>query len=172
MVEIGPGRRGTTVLTSWVPDELQPAAAPGADRFRALLEARRVLEPALARLAARRTDHAGLESLEQTIAQQRDMGEDRPRAVQAEGRFHRLMWRLADNAALERAMRDIYVELEAVLDMAMRTPKDTERSLLAHQQTLQALRGGDTKQVDAAMDAHLALMEDIYAQTTGRLFNL
>ena len=155
---------------SWVPDALQPPRSPDADRFRALLEARRVLEPALARLAAQRADHAGLEQLEQAVAEQRELGDDRPRAVQAEGRFHRLMWRLADNAALERAMRDVYVELEAVLDMAMRTAADTERSLHAHEQTLAALRDGDPAAVDAAMDAHLALMEEIYAQTTGRRF--
>jgi GntR family transcriptional repressor for pyruvate dehydrogenase complex len=168
----GAGRRGTMVLTNWVPDDLQPAAAPDADRFRALLEARRVLEPALARLAARRTDHAGLERLAETVAEQRALGEDRPRAVQAEGRFHRLMWRLADNPALERAMRDVYIELEAVLDMAMRTADDTERSLQAHERTLAALRDGSADAVDAAMDAHLALMEEIYTQTTGRRFNV
>jgi GntR family transcriptional repressor for pyruvate dehydrogenase complex len=170
VVESGTGRAGTKVLTSWVPDELQPARALDPDRLRALLEARRVLEPALARLAARRTDHAGLEQLANAVDEQRALGEDRPRAVQAEGRFHRLMWRLADNQALERAMRDVYLELEAVLDMAMRTTQDTERSLRAHQETLAALRSGDVEQVDRAMDAHLALMEDIYAQTTGRPF--
>jgi GntR family transcriptional repressor for pyruvate dehydrogenase complex len=170
VVASGTGRQGTTVLTSWVPDELQPAHPPDADRFRALLEARRVLEPALARLAARRTDHAGLQQLAQAVDEQRALGDDRPRAVQAEGRFHRLMWRLADNQALERAMRDVYLELEAVLDMAMRTTQDTERSLQAHELTLAAIRSGDLDQVDDAMDAHLALMEEIYAQTTGRRF--
>ena len=102
-----------------------------------------MLEPALARLAAQRADHAGLEQLERAVAEQRALGDDRPRAVQAEGRFHRLMWRLADNAALERAMRDVYVELEAVLDMAMRTAADTERSLRVHERTLAALRDGE-----------------------------
>jgi GntR family transcriptional repressor for pyruvate dehydrogenase complex len=170
VVDTGTGRQGTRILTSWVPDELQPAHPPDADRFRALLEARRVLEPALARLAAQRTDHKGLEQLSETVEAQRALGEDRPRAVQAEGRFHRLMWRLADNDTLERAMRDVYLELEPMLDMAMRTASDTQGSLRAHEQTLQALRSGDPKQVDAAMDAHLALMEEIYAQTTGRPF--
>jgi DNA-binding FadR family transcriptional regulator len=170
VVATGAGRRGTVIRTSWVPDELQPVGAPDADRFRALLEARRVLEPALARLAAQRADHAGLEQLERAVAEQRAMGEDRPRAVQAEGRFHRLMWRLADNAALERAMREVYVELEPVLDMAMRTPADSERSLRAHERTLAALRAGEPDGVGAAMAEHLALMEEIYAQTTGRRF--
>ena len=79
------------------------------------------------------------------------------------------MWRLADNPPLERAMRDVYVELEAVLDMAMRTEDDTARSLAAHEETLAALRDG-ARIVDAAMAAHLALMEEIYAEVTGRRF--
>lgn len=166
----GTGRRGTTIVTNWVPDDLQSAPPPDADRFRALLEARRVLEPALARLAAARADHAGLEQLAEATAEQRAMGGERPRAVQAEGRFHRLMWRLAGNPPLERAMRDVYVELEAVLDMAMRTQHDTDRSLQVHERTLAALRDSDPTLVDGAMDEHLALMEDIYAEATGRRF--
>jgi GntR family transcriptional regulator, transcriptional repressor for pyruvate dehydrogenase complex len=67
-------------------------------------------------------------------------------------------------------MRDVYLELEAVLDMAMRTPGDTARSLAVHERTLAALRDGDPAGVDAAMDEHLALMEDIYAKVTGRRF--
>lgn len=166
----GAGRRGTVVLTRWVPDDLAGAAAPDHDRFRALLEARRVLEPALARLAAQRADHAGLDALAAAVAEQEARGDDRPRAVQAEGRFHRLMWRLAGNPPLERAMRDVYVQLEAVLDMAMRIEHDTERSLAAHRATLAALRRGAPEGIDAAMSDHLALMERIYAEVTGRDF--
>jgi GntR family transcriptional regulator, transcriptional repressor for pyruvate dehydrogenase complex len=164
------GRRGTVVLTRWVPDDLGSVAAPNHDRFRALLEARRVLEPALAQLAARRADHAGLDALAAAVAEQEALGDDRPRAVQAEGRFHRLMWRLAGNPPLERAMRDVYVELEAVLDMAMRTEEDIARSLRSHQETLAALRRGEPDAIDAAMSAHLALMEGIYGEVTGRTF--
>jgi DNA-binding FadR family transcriptional regulator len=169
---VGAGRRGTVVATSWVPDALPGGERPDADRFRALLEARRVLEPALARLAAQRADHAGLERLAAAVDDQRAFGDDRPRAVQAEGRFHRLMWRLAANPALERAMLDVYLELEAVLDMAMRTDEDVAASLRVHEETLAALRDGAPDVVDAAMDGHLALMEAIYTQTTGRRFSL
>ena len=165
-----PRRRGTVVLTSWVPDDLGAAAAPDHDRFRALLEARRLLEPALARLAAARADHAGLDALAAAVAEQAALADDRPRAVQAEGRFHRLLWRLAENPPLERAMRDVYVELEAVFDMAMRTEEDTARSLQAHRETLAALRRGERAAIDAAMSDHLALMEGIYAEVTGRVF--
>lgn len=172
VLRTGAGRQGTTVATNWVPDSVAAAPAPDAERFRALLEARRVLEPALARLAGARADHAGLDRLAAAVAEQRATGEDRPRAVQAEGRFHRLMWRLAANPPLERAMRDVYVELEAVLDMAMRTSGDTAHSLAVHERTLAALRDGGPERIDAAMDEHLALMEGIYAEVTGRRFRL
>jgi DNA-binding FadR family transcriptional regulator len=170
VLRTGTGRQGTTVATSWVPERVAAAHAPDPERFRALLEARRVLEPALARYAGARADHAGLERLAQAVSDQRACGGDRPRAVQAEGRFHRLMWRLAANPPLERAMRDVYVELEAVLDMAMRTTADTSRSLQVHEHTLAALRDGDPALIAAAMDEHLALMEGIYAEVTGRRF--
>jgi DNA-binding FadR family transcriptional regulator len=170
LLRTGAGRQGTTVATSWVPDTVAAAPAPDPERFRALLEARRVLEPALARYAGARADHAGLERLALAVEDQRRCGDDRPRAVQAEGRFHRLMWRLAANPPLERAMREVYVELEAVLDMAMRTDADTARSLRVHEHTLRALRDGRAERIDAAMDEHLALMEDIYAAVTGRHF--
>lgn len=169
VLRVGTGRQGTTVASAWVPDEVGGPAAPDAERFRALLEARRTLEPALARLAAARADHTALDLLAAAVAEQRDAG-DRPRAVQAEGRFHRLMWRTARNPPLERAMRDVYLELEAVLDMAMRTDEDTARSLAVHERTLAALRGGDPAEIDAAMDEHLGLMEAIYAESTGRPF--
>jgi DNA-binding FadR family transcriptional regulator len=171
VLRTGAGRQGTTVATSWVPEAVTAAPPPDAERFRALLEARRVLEPALARYAGARADHAGLDRLAQAVGEQRACGEDRPRAVQAEGRFHRLMWRLAANPPLERAMRDVYVELEAVLDMAMRTSADTARSLQVHERTLAALRDGGPRGIDAAMDEHLALMEGIYAAVTGRRFH-
>ncbi len=169
VLEIGTGRRGTTVLSDWVPETTGVRPAPDADRFRALLEARRALEPTLAQLAAARADHAGLRQLADATEQQRQAA-DRPRAVQAEGRFHRLMWRLAGNPPLERAMREIYLELEAVLDMAMRTDDDTARSLAVHERTLDALVSADADAVDAAMDEHLGLMEGIYAEVTGRPF--
>ena len=81
------------------------------------------------------------------------------------------MWRLADNRPLERAMRDVYVELEAVLDMAMRTEQDTARSLLAHERNAGCPARRHAPAVDAAMSDHLALMEEIYAEVTGRRFH-
>jgi GntR family transcriptional regulator, transcriptional repressor for pyruvate dehydrogenase complex len=171
LLEPAAGRVGPKVRSSLVPPALWPASAlPERDELFALLEARRAIEPVLARLAAARASDAELEELEATIAVQRAHGADRARAVQGEGRFHRVLWRLAGNPPLEHAMREVYLRLEPALDMAMRTPDDTRSSLEVHERTLAALRSGDEGAVAAAMDEHLALLEQIYEEVAGRSF--
>ena len=72
--------------------------------------------------------------------------------------------------ARERAMRDVYVRREPALEMAMRTPDDTQATLEVHERTLAALRSGDDGAVATAMDEHLALLERIYEEVAGRSF--
>ena len=165
------GRVGPTVRSQLVPPALWPeTGVPERDELFALLEARRAIEPVIARLAAARASDAELQRLEASIEAQRAHGTDRAHAVQAEGRFHRILWRLAANGPLEHAMREVYVRLEPVLDMAMRTPDDTHASLTVHERTLAALRTGDPTDVAAAMREHLALLERIYEDVAGRPF--
>ncbi len=171
LLEPAEGRSGARLRTSLVPIELWPATTlPAGDELFALLEARRAVEPALALLAASRASDADLDGLSVIIDAQRRYGADRARAVLAEGQFHRTLWRLAANAPLEGAMRAVYLRLEPVLDMAMRTPEDTKASLTVHEMTLKALRSGDDAQVGEAMDEHLGLMERIYEDVAGRSF--
>jgi GntR family transcriptional regulator, transcriptional repressor for pyruvate dehydrogenase complex len=171
LLEPATGRSGPRVRSQIVPAELWPQTAlPEADELFSLLETRRAIEPDIARLAAARASDAALQTLEDAIEEQRAHGEDRARAVQAEGRFHRILWRLAANPPLEEAMRTVYLRLEPVLDMAMRTPDDVRASLAVHEHTLAALRGGDDTRIAAAMDEHLALLERIYQDVTGRSF--
>ncbi len=165
------GRAGPRVITHTIPSTLWPETrVPGGDELFELLEARRAIEPVIACLAAARASDAELAELDATIDEQRRHGTERTRAVQAEGRFHRVLWRLAANAPLEHAMRTVYLRLEPVLDMAMRTADDFRSSLAVHERTLTALRSGDPAQVATAMDEHLALLERIYDDVAGRSF--
>jgi GntR family transcriptional regulator, transcriptional repressor for pyruvate dehydrogenase complex len=164
-------RSGPTVRSQTIPAELWPETrVPGGDELFELLEARRAIEPVIARLAAARASDAELAELEAAIDEQRRHGNDRARAIHGEGRFHRILWRLAANAPLEQAMRTVYLRLEPVLDMAMRTNADTRASLAVHEATLAALRSGDEAHVAAAMDEHLALLERIYEDVAARSF--
>lgn len=171
LLEPAARRSGPRVRTQLVPPDLWPETSfPERDELFALLEARRAIEPVIARLAAARADDAGLQGLEATIDEQREHEADRAAAIQAEGRFHRVLWRLAANPPLEQAMRSVYLRLEPVLDMAMRTPDDMRASLAVHERTLSALRAGDEAEVAAAMSEHLALLERIYDDVAGRSF--
>ncbi len=171
LLEPAAGRSGPKVRSNLVPPALWPETSlPERDELFALLEARRAIEPVIATLAAARASDAALESLQATIDAQRAHRTERARAVQAEGRFHRVLWRLAENPPLEQAMRTVYLRLEPALDMAMRTPDDTRASLEVHERTLAALRGGDEHEVAAAMGEHLALLEQIYEHVAGRSF--
>jgi GntR family transcriptional repressor for pyruvate dehydrogenase complex len=165
------GRSGPTVRSQTIPTALWPETrVPGGDELFELLEARRAIEPVIARLAAARASDAALADLDAAIDEQRRHGDDRARAVQGEGRFHRILWRLAANAPLEQAMRTVYLRLEPALDMAMRTSADVRASLAVHETTLEALRSGGDAKVAAAMDEHLALLEQIYEDVAGRSF--
>ena len=171
LLEPATGRSGPKVRSDLVPPALWPETLlPERDELFALLEARRAIEPVIAQLAAARANDAAFEDLEATIHVQRVHGTDRARAVQAEGHFHRVLWRLAGNPPLEQAMRTVYLRLEPALDMAMRTPDDTHASLEVHERTLAALRSGDEREVASAMDEHLGLLEQIYEHVAGRPF--
>ena len=164
-------RAGPIVRAHTIPSQLWPERhVPGGDELFELLEARRAIEPVIARLAAARASDAALAELDAAIDEQRRHGNDRARAIHGEGRFHRILWRLAANAPLEQAMRTVYLRLEPVLDMAMRTDADVRASLAVHETTLAALRSGDDAQVAAAMHEHLALLERIYEDVAARSF--
>lgn len=166
------GDGGRLVVASrWIPDAALTLHALEPGELLALLEARRVIEPQLAVLASVRASDDDLDALQATIEEQAEYGAIRRLAVQAEGRFHRRLWRLADNRPLELAIQSVFGRLDVVLDVAMRTSADVEASLAVHRLTLQAIRSGDRERVLAAMDEHLELLESLYEDTTGRSFH-
>src|SRR4029079_17914477 len=68
LLEPAAGRTGPKVRSSLVPPEMWPETGlPERDELFALLEARRAIEPVLARLAAARATAAALEELDDTI---------------------------------------------------------------------------------------------------------
>jgi GntR family transcriptional repressor for pyruvate dehydrogenase complex len=136
-----------------------------------VLEARRLLEPGIARLAARRAAPEDLDAMERTIADQRalvaegailaDGREDRFLALDV--RFHLTMARATGNVKLVGFVRALYRDLEIARDMTMHLETVPEWVLDVHQRTLSALRSGDLATVDAVMDEHLGRMETAWA---------
>jgi DNA-binding FadR family transcriptional regulator len=170
VVEVLSGSSGGIRIRSiWLPEELAlQSAALRADEIFEILEARRTLEPRMAQLAAARgqDDHFG--AMRRSIELQWQHRDDRSRVIQMNALFHRSMWRAAANEPLEHAMKLIYRKLEIALDMTVRTPDDTVRSIEIHERTLTALMRGDPDEVDAVMDEHMSYLEEISESVLGR----
>jgi DNA-binding FadR family transcriptional regulator len=171
VVEVLPGSAGgIRVASMWVPAELgvKAPAVPPVDKVFEVLEARRTLEPRIAQLAAARGTDAHFAPMQRSIDLQWEHRDDRRKVIQLNALFHRMTWRAAQNETLEQAMKLIYAELEVALDMTVRTPSDTTRSIEIHERTLEALKRGEPGELADVMDEHMSYLETICEEVFGR----
>jgi GntR family transcriptional regulator, transcriptional repressor for pyruvate dehydrogenase complex len=132
-----------------------------------VLEARRLLEPRVAQLAAMRVTEDDYRALERTIAAQhrvleggdifREGREDR--FLQLDVQFHLGLARATGNQMIVGLVRSLYRELEIARDMAMHHEPVAPWAVEIHERTLEAIRSGDLERVDTVMDEHLAQLE-------------
>jgi DNA-binding FadR family transcriptional regulator len=168
---------GMFVVTELVPPELLARRRElRISEVAQVLEARRVLEPRVAALAAMRAGDEDFRALERTIDEQRRLAaaggvvasgnEDRFLALDV--RFHLGIARASGNAMLVGLVRQLYRDLEIARDMAMHHETVPDWVIDVHERTLAAIRSGDLEAVDRVMDEHLAGLERTWEQETGR----
>ena len=133
----------------------------------AVLEARRVLEPGVAQLAAVHATDADFAALERTLQLQRDHAHDWERLLQLDTRFHLDMARATHNPTLVGLVKPLLRQLEVARDMALRGPHVAGWTIAIHRQTIDALRDGDPALIERVMDEHLRTAEDSWAEETG-----
>jgi GntR family transcriptional regulator, transcriptional repressor for pyruvate dehydrogenase complex len=167
-VRRGPGG-GMYVATDVVPTDLvRHSASLRLAEIAAVLEARRMLEPRVAQLAAERATEDDLAALERSIDAMRLLvagGWDprhEDRFLQLDVQFHLAIARASGNPTVETLMRLLFRQLEIARDMAMHLPLVPEWTIGIHERTLAALRGGDPDEVEAVMDEHLGQLERTY----------
>jgi GntR family transcriptional repressor for pyruvate dehydrogenase complex len=168
VVEVRPGvRGGTFVHSETVPAALvEQGTLLRAEEVADVLEARRLLEPQVAKLAARTARGAELDELDEIIELQRESLGDRARFLQLDLRFHLTLARATGNATLVELMTLLLDRLEVARDAAARDARDPEHALGVHERTLEAIRSRDPAQIEAAMDEHLSLLEGLWATTS------
>src|SRR6476619_7811126 len=89
VVEVRPGSSGgTVVLSEVIPPSLGEATESRLAEVPAVLEARRALEPAVAKLAARNGSESDFAELERIVTLQRKSLNDWARITQLDNRFH------------------------------------------------------------------------------------
>ena len=139
-----------------------------------VLEARRLLEPRVAQLAAVYATEDDFTAMAQTIERQRELAasDDFLRHedlfLQLDLKFHLALARSTRNATIVGLMRTMLRQLEIARDMAMHAPLVPDWTIDIHERTLAAVRAADFALIDEVMDEHLAQLEQIWERETGR----
>jgi DNA-binding FadR family transcriptional regulator len=164
-VRRGPGG-GMFVASDVVPTELiRRRSELRRAEVEQVLEARRIVEPGVAQLAAARATEDDFAALQRSIDAMQAIvargyrADDEDRFLQLDVQFHLAMARAAGNPTVETLMRTLFRQLEIARDMAMHLPTVPEWTIAIHERTLQALRAGDADDVATVMDEHLGQLE-------------
>jgi DNA-binding FadR family transcriptional regulator len=173
-VRRGPGG-GMFIAADVVPVELvRETATMRVGEVAAVLEARRLVEPRVAQLAAVRAGEEDFAALERSIEAMRRIAErgytpdDEDRFLQLDGQFHLALARASANPTVETLMRTLIRQLEVARDMAMNLPLVPEWTIDIHERTLAAVRSGDLAEVEVVMDEHLGQLERTWEKETAR----
>lgn len=170
VIEVKAGPAGGMFVRSEVipPKLLEERSKLRVSEVSGVLEARRLLEPRVAQLAALYATEEDFEAMRRTIELQREHANDRERFLQLDQRFHLRIARATRNATIVALMRFLLRQLEIARDMSLRDTHEPDWTIEIHERTLQAIMGGDPDEIDAAMDEHMSYLERMWEEESGR----
>ena len=159
-------RRSLLILASREVVELQPnrgayVAQPSADLAREVFEARLLIEPPLARLAAQRITRAGIRALKTHLNKEAaaQAAGNRREAIGLSGQFHAALAQVAGNTVTLRIVKDLITRSSIIIamygDVGFSNCRDDE-----HAAIVAALQAGDADRAEALMRAHLGHIKD------------
>jgi len=122
-----------------------------------LSEARAVLEPAAARLAARRLTESDKAILDQLLAELDALGStpDERDLINLDRRLHRFVYATARNPFLESTLDEQYTHALRIWFMALDRLPHLDDAVKEHRDILEAIRRGDADQAAVTMAAHI-----------------
>lgn len=126
-----------------------------------LMDARRMFEPAVARVAATRMTDADLADLERILeAQQRQLTAGRS-AIAEDTAFHSTLARATRNSVVVRVMETLNDLLVESRKLTLKPKGRPERSFQGHQAVVAALRRRDPEGAARAMHEHIDQIADL-----------
>jgi GntR family transcriptional regulator, rspAB operon transcriptional repressor len=120
----------------------------------ALCEAREILEPHFARLAAASADTAALNRYEKFLSQV--LSHDSEIVIQKDILFHRFVASYCDNEYLVQMMNNVFAQYERLQIISCRMPDRLLAAAAEHLVIIRALRERDGDKAADAMSIHLA----------------
>ncbi len=122
-----------------------------------LSEARAVLEPAAARLAARRLTESDKAVLDELLCELDALGStpDERDLITLDRRLHRFVYSTARNPFLESTLDEQYTHALRIWFMALDRLPHLDDAVKEHRDILEAIRRGDADQAAITMAAHI-----------------
>ncbi len=163
LVEIRPGE-GTFVREVSIESLIQPLALVMVSQREAigeLFEARRLLEPMIAGLAASRATRDDIQEMERILDEQaKEVAAGRTGLVQ-DAQFHAALGAASHNRAITRIVNTLIDLLAQSREVSLSTPGRPERSHLDHRRLLEAIARRDEIRAQQAMQDHLETVENL-----------
>jgi DNA-binding FadR family transcriptional regulator len=129
--------------------------------FAAVLQAREVIEPALAAEAAQHATEADLADMQASIERMRALGDDQGAFVAENRSFHSLVARASGNKVLETFWGAISLLAQGEHHGVRYSFGNRQHVLAAHQQILEACRRRDAAAAADAMARHVGELEHL-----------
>ena len=171
MVELGIGRTPIREalqrlrrdeLVTIIPRRGIFVTAPDISDLPALFNARAVIEPHLAELAALRGTEHHWGELEAVLTETRDpsVSADTEAMLDADNRCHEIVWAAADNRFLTPTADMLYAQSSRLWHLYLGEIADMAPALDEHREILGALRAGDGIRAARLTETHIRTFED------------
>jgi DNA-binding FadR family transcriptional regulator len=176
VLTVRPGSAGGIfVVSGYVPIELLRSKSDlRLGEVAGVLEARRLLEPRVAQLAALKASDEDFAAMQATIDAHKellakgDVLTDEDRFLQRDTQFHVRIARATGNTTIVSLMRTLLRRLEIARDLALHQAPIPEWVIDIHERTLAAIRSADHPRIELVMDEHLAAMEREWERESNR----
>lgn len=151
-------RLADPIVLGWHPD-----LAREPELIESLIEARRIIEPAAAELAARRGTEEDLRAIEAAyLAMQRTIPHDLVACCEADVAFHRALVAASHNVVLTSLIGTIAAALRASFLVTTSLMESQVKTLSVHKTVLESVRLHDTAAASAAVGRLLDLAAEDY----------
>jgi GntR family transcriptional repressor for pyruvate dehydrogenase complex len=159
---------GTLVTKDPVEGVVNPLAgvlAISDDLTADLFDLRKIIEPALARVAALRATEDDLEALEEIIARQAGRVRAGEIAIEEDTEFHYRLATVSKNRVVPRVMDVLMNLLRESRARSLQGKRRSEKSLEGHRRILDAIRRRDGEEAALSMQQHIEEIEAILFRT-------
>jgi GntR family transcriptional repressor for pyruvate dehydrogenase complex len=134
-----------------------------------IFEARQIIEPEMAALAARRANPEEVQQMAAILEDQTRQIADGGSGVEADSAFHSMLAQAAKNKVILKLNDSIVDSLRETRERSLQTQGRPARSLAGHQKILEAIRAQDPAKARRAMLEHLRAIErNVLEPVTGQ----